>query len=78
MITWGEVLLTINGSPCSFQIVSDNLKLPGDGILGMNFLKDGSIHLKEREIEHSLGIFPFVPRYKKLNLRIKGVTHLPA
>ena len=70
--TLGEILLTINGSLYSFQLVPDDLRLSEDGILGMNFLKDGSIHLKRKEIEHSIGIFPFIPENKNINLQIKA------
>ena len=66
--TLGEILLTING----FQVVPDDLRLSEDGILEMNFLKDGSIHLKRKEIEHSIGIFPFIPENKNINLQIKA------
>ena len=69
---FGGIPLTINGTPYSFQVVPDDLRLSEDGILGMNFLKDGSIHLKRKEIEHSISIFPFIPENKNINLQIKA------
>ena len=36
----------------------------------MNFLKDSSIYLRGKQIEHPLGIFPFVPQNENINLQI--------
>ena len=81
MTILGEVFLNINGTSCSFQVVPDELPLPVDGIVGIPFLKDASIHLKEKQIYHPLGTFSFSPEQKKvtvhMNSRTKQLITLP-
>ena len=69
--TLGEVSLNINGSVCSFQVIPDGLSIPVDGIVGMPFLKHGSINLKQKIIDHPLGVFPFSLENKNRRIELK-------
>lgn len=74
ILTIGIVEISINNETQIFHVVHDNFPTKHDGIIGMPFLKDSVIDLKEKVLTHDLGKFSILTVKKGITLNLKRRT----
>ena len=72
--TQGQTKIIINGEAVPFQVVPHTFPIEFDGMVGMPFLSDSVINLKENKIQSQLGNFPISNKRKGVTLKLKART----
>lgn len=72
--TYGEIEVKINNEKQLMQVVRDNLSIPQGGILGMPFLKNSIINLKDNILNHENGNLILSVEQKGVILKIQART----
>ena len=72
--THGQVKIRINNTDVPFQLISNSFPIESDGMVGMPFLSESVIDLKEKEIQNEFGNFSILIENKAITLNLKART----